>query len=57
MLSPDQESELRLIEEKLANTGKPFMMGYSGGEICPIPGDDGRTQNRFHNYTFCACVI
>ena len=57
MLAPDQESELRLISERLAGSGYPFMMGYSGGEICPMVGKDGRLHNRFHNYTFCACVI
>lgn len=57
MLAPDQESELRLIQEKFANSGQPFMMGYSGGEICPMPGQDGKLYNRFHNYTFCACVL
>jgi hypothetical protein len=57
MLAPDQESELRLINEKLAGSGSPFMMGYSGGEICPMPGPDGKLYNRFHNYTFCACVL
>ena len=56
MLAPDQESELRLIEEKLTGRG-PFMMGYSGGEICPMPGPDGKLHNRFHNYSFCACVL
>jgi len=57
MLSPDQESELRLIDETLADSGKAFMMGYSGGEICPMPGPDGKLHNRFHNYTFCACIL
>ena len=57
MLAPDQESELRLIEEKLVGRDKPFMMGYSGGEICPMPGPDGKLYNRFHNYTFCACIL
>jgi hypothetical protein len=57
MLSPDQESELRLIKEKLAESNKPFMMGYSGGEICPMVGKDGKLYNRFHNYTFCACIL
>ena len=56
MLAPDQESELRLIGEQLTGAG-PFMMGYSGGEICPSPGGDGKLRNRFHNYTFCACVL
>jgi len=57
MLSPDQESELRLIKESLTGKGSPFMMGYSGGEICPMRGADGKLYNRFHNYTFCACVL
>ena len=57
MLAPDQESELRLIKEQLADSEHPFMMGYSGGEICPMLGQDGKLYNRFHNYTFCACVL
>ena len=57
MLAPDQEGELRLIQEKLNASGRPYMMGYSGGEICPMPGADGKLLNRFHNYTFCACVL
>ncbi len=57
MSSPDQEAELRLIQERLAGSDKPFMMGYSGGEICPMPGADGKLRNRFHNYTFCALVL
>ncbi len=57
MLAPDQEGELRMIDEKLSNSGKPFMMGYSGGEICPMPGSDGKLKNRFHNYSFCALVL
>ena len=57
MLAPDQESELRLICEKLKESGPPFMMGYSGGEICPMTGPDGKLHNRFHNYTFCACIL
>ncbi|MCL1827980.1 MAG: FIST C-terminal domain-containing protein [Oscillospiraceae bacterium] len=57
MLAPDQEGELRLIREKLDAGGRPYMMGYSGGEICPMPDAQGKLRNRFHNYTFCACVL
>ncbi len=57
MLAPDQEGEIRLIKDELSKTGKPFMMGYSGGEISPMLGRDGKLHNRFHNYTFCACVL
>lgn len=57
MLAPDQESELRLITDELTGSGKPFMMGYSGGEICPMRDPDGKYRNRFHNYSFCACLL
>jgi len=57
MLAPDQESELRLIKGSLTSSGRPFMMGYSGGEICPVADQEGKLRNRFHNYTFCACVL
>lgn len=57
MLAPDQEHELQLIKDTLAKSGAPFAMGYSGGEICPMPGPDGTLHNRFHNYTFSACIL
>jgi hypothetical protein len=57
MLAPEQEGELQLVKEKLTRDGHPFMMGYSGGEICPLPDRSGKLHNRFHNYTFCACVL
>ena len=57
MLAPDQEQELRLICGKLAESGKPFSMGYAGGEICPVPDAGGTLRNRFHNYTFSACIL
>ncbi len=57
MLAPNQENELKLIQERLIPSGRPYMMGYSGGEICPVPGPDGKLRNRFHNYTFCACLL
>ena len=57
MLAPQQERELNLIGESLGKSGSPFMMGYSGGEICPMPGPDGTLRNRFHNYTFSACIL
>ncbi len=57
MLAPDQEGELRLIKEQLSDGAHPFMMGYSGGEICPMLGQDGKYYNRFHNYSFCACIL
>jgi hypothetical protein len=57
MLAPNQEGELKQISESLASAPQPFMMGYSGGEICPTPGADGKLHNHFHNYSFCACIL
>jgi hypothetical protein len=58
MLMPNHDAELELIAEKMEN-GRvmPFMAGYSGGEICPVRDESGVLRNRFHNYTFTACVI
>ena len=57
MLAPAQEGELRLIRKQLSESASPFMMGYSGGEICPMRGPDGKYHNHFHNYSFCACIL
>ncbi len=57
MLAPNQEDELKLICKRLTVPGKPFAMAYSGGEICPMLGADGKLHNRFHNYSFSACVL
>ncbi|MDR1929802.1 MAG: FIST C-terminal domain-containing protein [Treponema sp.] len=56
MLSPRQDEEMKLAVESFG--GKlPYLMGYSGGEICPVLGKDGRYYNRYHNYTFSACIF
>jgi hypothetical protein len=57
MLAPDQEGELRLIKDKLAYGGLPFMMGYSGGEICPTSSTNGIPSNRFHNSSMVILVV
>lgn len=61
MMVPNQDDELRLVKERLTQENVPFVMGYAGGEICPVysTGRDGTVtvKNQFHNYTFCACVL
>ena len=57
MSAPNQEGGLRLIKDTLAASDKPYMMGYSGEEICPMQGADGKWRNRFHNYSFCAGLL
>jgi hypothetical protein len=58
MLTPDHEREMSLVVEKMEN-GRlmPFSMAYSGGELCPVKDRIGELQNRFHNFTFVACVF
>jgi hypothetical protein len=55
-LGADQLMELDLVRETIA--GKlPFMMAYSGGEICPTRVTDKTAVNRFHNNAFVACLF
>jgi hypothetical protein len=58
MLAPNHEREISLVVEKIEN-GRlmPFFMAYSGGEICPVKDVAGVLQNRFHNFTFVACIF
>ena len=37
--------------------GIPFMMGYSGGEICPTSVRNGVPTNRFHNYSLIMLIV
>ena len=58
MLAPNQSDEMALLIEKVGNGSlMPFMIGYSGGELCPVRDEGGVLRNRFHNYTFTACVF
>jgi len=54
----NHEDELKLIDGKMGN-GKamPYMAGYCAGEICPVRDRNGALRNRFHNFTFSACVF
>jgi hypothetical protein len=56
MLAPNKNDEHETVFKQLEDSF-PYMLGYSGGEICPVLGDDGKYHNRFHNYTFSACAF
>ncbi len=43
--------------KKIVGNSLPWHLAYSGGEVCPVYGHDGRTVNRFHNFTFIACAF
>ena len=58
MLAPNHDAELELIAEKMEKgLVMPYMVGYSGGEICPVRDESGVLRNRFHNFTFSACIL
>jgi hypothetical protein len=55
-LAPNQNSEMERIAELIGDS-MPYALGYSGGEVCPVRDESGTWRNRFHNYTFSACVF
>ncbi|MDR2179709.1 MAG: FIST C-terminal domain-containing protein [Synergistaceae bacterium] len=56
MISPNSMDEMKKVIDTLGSE-VPYMLCYSGGEICPIYGGDGKIYNHFHNFTFTACVF
>jgi hypothetical protein len=56
VLSPHSEDEMAktidLIGRKI-----PFMLIYSGGEICPVYNARHETVNRFHNLTYTLVIF
>ncbi|MDR3280275.1 MAG: FIST C-terminal domain-containing protein [Synergistaceae bacterium] len=53
------DAEMDAMAKRALCAKKParYQFAYSGGEICPAPREDGTYVNRFHNFTFIACVI
>jgi len=49
-------SELHVAKETVS-PGIPFMMSYSGGQICPTSIKDGAPANRFHSYSLIILVV
>ncbi|MDR0377227.1 MAG: FIST C-terminal domain-containing protein [Spirochaetaceae bacterium] len=48
-------AEMDKVQEILGDT--PFHLSYSGTELCPVTGKDGKTANRSHNDTIIICVL
>ncbi|MDR0896347.1 MAG: FIST C-terminal domain-containing protein [Oscillospiraceae bacterium] len=55
-LGMDTEAEMRKVQDCIGDAA-PYQFTYSGGEVCPVYGQDGRLVNRFHNATFITCVF
>lgn len=56
VLGTDMLAEFRSIEE-FAGGKFPYILAYSGGELCPVYNEKGETFNRFHNFTMIACIL
>jgi small ligand-binding sensory domain FIST len=55
MLAPGKDSEMEFISSSIGNI--PYMLAYSGGEVCPVRDESFKLQNRFHNYTLTICAF
>lgn len=55
-LGMDVAAEMEGVREVLGDS-LPYIVGYSGGEVCPVATDSGGLANRFHNFSFVACVF
>ncbi|MDR0616664.1 MAG: FIST C-terminal domain-containing protein [Synergistaceae bacterium] len=56
MLGPDSDDEIKRTMD-LIGRNTPYHFAYSGGEILPVYGMAGNTMNRFHNFSYAACVF
>lgn len=54
-LGLEMTRELDVVGEGLAGT--PYLIAYSGGEVCPLYGSDGAPANQFHNFSIAACIL
>jgi hypothetical protein len=55
----DPMGEVEKIGHILGETGIPYCIAYSGGELCPVPvsNSDGEIANRSHNDTLIICSL
>ncbi|MDR0886814.1 MAG: FIST C-terminal domain-containing protein [Clostridiales Family XIII bacterium] len=55
-LSEDNLAEMATAANLIGNQ-LPYMISYSGGEICPVAGPNGTLVNKLHNSTIISCVF
>jgi hypothetical protein len=56
IISPNAEDELEKTKQMIGDS-VPFLLCYSGGEICPLYNGQGQLLNRFHNMTYTLVVL
>jgi hypothetical protein len=55
-LGSDFLAEIELVRKEVGGKA-PFLIAYSGGEICPTLFTKDTAVNRFHNNTFILCAL
>ena len=55
VLGTDVLAEFDCVQEACGDI--PYLMFYSGGEICPVYNEEGQHFNRFHNYSCIVCTL
>lgn len=53
----DPTAEMEAVIDRFRGTEIPYLLTYSGSELCPVYSGDGKTTNRNHNDTFIICVF
>jgi hypothetical protein len=53
----NSQDEMETIREELKDSSPPYLLIYSGGEICPVNNEKGTAVNQYHNYTIVSCVL
>jgi hypothetical protein len=56
LLGDKQNDEMKKVMDLLGDS-VPFMLSYSGGELCPVGEKNGIYENRFQNFSFAAWVF
>jgi hypothetical protein len=49
--------EIEMIQKELKDSSFPYLLIYSGGEICPAYNEKGEAVNQYHNYSIIACTL
>jgi hypothetical protein len=48
---------MEAIQDDLKDSALPYVLVYSGGEICPVHDEKGAAVNQYHNYYFFTCFL
>jgi hypothetical protein len=50
-------AEIEAIQKEFAGSPQPYVLCYSGGELCPQYTEAGGMRNRFYQYALIACQL